>query len=77
MFMNASFGDGGIDLMHLRAILHKLLSVITKRSCILRSGIFKLTLHFPSIIIFHTYNVFIAHRVSYCLLCSSHMWFVE
>jgi hypothetical protein len=26
---------------------------------------------------FHFYDVFIAHCVSQCLLCSSHLWFVE
>jgi hypothetical protein len=39
MFTSASFGDGGIDLMHLGAILHKLSFAVTKRSCILGGGI--------------------------------------
>jgi hypothetical protein len=38
MFMTASFGDGGIDLMNLGAILHELSFVVTK-SCILRGEI--------------------------------------
>jgi hypothetical protein len=40
MFMSASFGDGGIALMHLGAILHELSFVVTKRSYILRGEIF-------------------------------------
>jgi hypothetical protein len=41
MFMSASSGDGGIDLMHLVTILHKLSFAVTKKkSCILRGGIF-------------------------------------
>jgi hypothetical protein len=40
MSMSASFGDGGIDLMCLGAILHKLSFVVTKRGCMLRGGIF-------------------------------------
>jgi hypothetical protein len=56
--MSASFGDGGIDLMHLGAILHELSFVLTKRSYILRGEIFKLTLHFLFVNSFHAYNVF-------------------
>jgi hypothetical protein len=39
MFMNGPFGDGGTDLIHLGAILHELLFVVTKRSWILRAEI--------------------------------------
>ncbi len=38
--MSASFGDGGIDLMHLGGILHELSFVVPKRrSYILRGEI--------------------------------------
>jgi hypothetical protein len=39
MFMSASFGDGGMDLMHLGAILRELSFAITKKSYILRGEI--------------------------------------
>jgi len=58
MFMSASFGDSGIDLMHLGAILRELSFFLTKRSYILRRKILKLTLHFPFVNSFHAYNVF-------------------
>jgi hypothetical protein len=39
MFMSVSFGDGGIDWMHLGAILHELSFVVTNKSHILRGEI--------------------------------------